>query len=97
MPVLTEGEISDYDGQIIITSVMKEFHNMANPTTDVVLAIYRSSMRCYLRGRNIDFTNLLLSEVMSLVADEAMMNARHLQHADAIAHRQTVVRIWVWV
>ena len=50
-------------------------------------------MRCYLRGRNIDFTNLLLSEVMSLVADEAMMNARHLQHAVAIAHRQTVVGI----
>jgi len=25
------------------------------------------------------------------------MNARHLQHADAIAHRQKVVRIWVLV
>jgi len=25
------------------------------------------------------------------------MNARHLQHADAIAHRQEVVRIWVLV
>jgi len=25
------------------------------------------------------------------------MNAHHLQHADAIAHRQKVVRIWAWV
>jgi len=25
------------------------------------------------------------------------MNARHLQHADAIAHRRKVVRIWVLV
>jgi len=25
------------------------------------------------------------------------MSAHHLQHADAIAHRQKVVRIWVWV
>ena len=71
MPVLTEGEISDYDGQIIITIVMKEFHNMANPTTDVVLAIYRSSMRCYLRGRKIGCPNRLLAEVMSLVANDA--------------------------
>ena len=93
MNMPTHHEISDYDFQIIITSVMGEFENTANPTTDGFEAVYRSSMRCYLRGRNIDFTNLLLSEVMSLVADEAMMNARHLQHAVAIAHRQTVVGI----
>ena len=29
--------------------------------------------------------------------DGPRTNARHLQHADAIAHKQTVVRIWVWV
>ena len=71
MTIPTNHEISDYDFQMIITSVMGELENMANPTTDGFEAVYRSSMRCYLRGRNIDFTSVLLAEVMSLVADEA--------------------------
>jgi len=29
--------------------------------------------------------------------DRLRMNAHHLQHADAIGHRQKVVRIWLGV
>ena len=93
MPVPTKNEISDYDFQIIITSVMEEFQKMSNPTTDGFEAIYRSSMRCYLRGRNIDFTSFLLAEVMSLVADEARHEEQYAAfcrwvertHEDAVA------------
>jgi hypothetical protein len=93
MPVPTKHEISDYDFQIIITSVMEEFQKMSNPTTDGFEAIYRSSMRCYLRGRNIDFTSFLLAEVMSLVADEARHEEQYAAfcrwvertHEDAVA------------
>ena len=93
MSVPNNHEISDYDFQIIITSVMGEFENMANPTTDGFEAVYRSSMRCYLRGRNIDFTSVLLAEVMSLVADEARLEEQYAAfcrwvertHEDAVA------------
>ena len=95
MPVPTQHEISDYDFQIIITSVMGEFENMANPTTDGFEAVYRSSMRCYLRGRNIDFTNLLLSEVMSLVADEARHAVNQNLELEQILEQYAAFCHWV--
>ena len=82
MAVPTENEISDYAIQIIITSVMEELQNMANPTTDVFQAVYRSSMQCYLRGRKIGCPNRLLSEVISLVADDA----KHIKEYAAFCH-----------
>ena len=89
----TNNEISDSDVQIIITSVMGEFENMANPTTDVFQAVYRSSMRCYLRGRKIGCPTRLLAKVMALVADDAKHMEQYVvfcywverAHEDAVA------------
>ena len=82
MSVPQNHEISDYDVQIIITSVMEELQKIANPTTDVFEAVYRSSMRCYLRGRKIGCPAHLLAEVMSLVAD----GVKHMGQYAAFCH-----------
>ena len=82
MSMPTNHEISDYDVQIIITSVMEELQKIANPTTDVFEAVYRSSMRCYLRGRKIGCPAHLLAEVMSLVAD----GVKHMGQYAAFCH-----------